>query len=122
MLYLPLKVENVGNSAAVTCTIGLNPKGRDKDKHLYSPARSLSKGNSFRFAIYSENLENDNYGEYTLCLSYYDILGNAYEQNFTYSLKTEGFLRTAVGTLSLDGTQHRLGRKSDKDTVKSIEL
>ena len=111
MFYVPLQVKNVGNGAAVTFAIGLNPKRLDKDKHLFSLPRSLSKGDSFRFAIYSENIENDNYGEYTLCFSYYDILGNAYEQNFTYSIKAGGVQRDTYGALSLDGTQHRLGKE-----------
>ena len=113
MLHLPLKIENVGNGAAVTFSVGLNPMGITKKMQRFTLPTSISKGGSFLMAIYSENLDNMNCGDYSLCLSYYDILGNAYEQNLLYSINSNSFNTEVTGALKLDGTQKRL-RNADR--------
>ena len=109
MLHLPLKVENVGNGAAVTFSVGLNPMGIEKKKQRFILPTSISKGGCYQMAIYSENLDDKNCGDYSLCFSYYDILGNAYEQNLVYSINTNSNNTQMTGALKLDGTQKRLG-------------
>ena len=109
LLYLPLEVENIGNGAATTFSIGLyippySPKTHPKS---FSLARSLRAGEKIKIAIYSENDTQDNTGKYDLCVSYYDILGNQYEQSFIYKIYVDEN-KDIRASLQMNGTQKRL--------------
>ncbi len=109
MLYLPLEIENVGNGAAVSFSVGINNSTLDEKKHMFSRPKSLKVGQKFYISIYSENMDRDNYGEYTVCISYYDILGNGYEQNYKYKIFED--TNHVAGSLEMDGTQKRQEKK-----------
>lgn len=109
LLYAPLIIENVGNGAATTFSVGLYipPYDKEKNPHCFSIARSLKVGEKMRIAIYSENTPKDNVGDYDLCVSYYDIFGNQYEQLFKYRI-----FKNDIGQfgseLRLNGTQRKV--------------
>jgi len=52
----------------------------------------------------SENIDKSNCGEYDMCISYYDILGNGYEQNYTLKI-WEDEKKTITSCLMMNGTQ-----------------
>lgn len=111
-LYLPLEVENVGNGAATTFSIGMYIPPYTPEAHpkCFSLARSLRIGEKIRIAIYSENIQQDNTGDYELCVSYYDIFGNKYEQLFVYRI-FEDSNKSICSTLEIRGTQKRLSNE-----------
>lgn len=107
LLYTPLEIQNVGIGAATVFSVGLYPDNAPKQERLFSLATSLKAGESYRISIYSENWEEDNVGDYNLCISYYDILGNGYEQNYTYTIfKNES--DQMFCSLKMNGTQKRV--------------
>lgn len=109
LLYIPLEVENIGNGAATTFSIGLYipPYSPEKHPKAFSLARSLRVGEKIQVVIYSENDDQDNVGDYEMCVSYYDILGNAYEQLYSYRIFLDGHGELRA-SLQMNGTQKRL--------------
>lgn len=103
-LYTPLEIENVGNGAAATFSIGVNSISVPENKWVFSLARTLNVGQKYQIAIFSENKDNENCGEYSICISYYDILGNGYEQNYKYTISEDEKKRISA-CLMMDGTQ-----------------
>lgn len=114
LLYLPLEVDNIGNGAATTFSIGLYipPYSPEKHPRCFSLARSLRAGEKIRIAIYSENILQDNTGEYELCVSYYDIFGNKYEQKFAYKIFQDD-KENMCASLAIRGTQKRLSGENE---------
>lgn len=109
LLYAPLIIENVGNGAATTFSVGLYipPYDKAKNPHCFSIARSLKVGEKIQIGIYSENTPKDNTGDYDLCVSYYDIFGNQYEQLFKYRI-IKNDIGQFCSELRLNGTQRKI--------------
>lgn len=109
LLCQPIEVSNVGNGAATVFSVGLYipPYSKDNNPKCFSLARSLRTDEKIQIVIYNENNDDSNVGNYDLCISYYDIFGNQYEQLFKYSIfKDEN---GAFGSkLEMKGTQKRI--------------
>lgn len=103
-IYTPLEIENVGNGAATVFSVGINNTKLSKIERIFSIARTLKVGQKFYIAIYSENIDKSNCGEYDMCISYYDILGNGYEQNYTLKI-WEDEKKAITSCLMMNGTQ-----------------
>lgn len=88
LLYHPMDIENVGNGAATSFSVGLYipPYDSIDNPYCFSLARSLKIGEKIKMIIFCEDICESNIGEYELCVSYYDIFGNKYEQLFEYRI------------------------------------
>ena len=107
LLYTPLEIENVGNGAAVTFSIGIKANNNESAKFRYTLPFSLNVGQKCFVYYYSENTYEDNVGDYETIFSYYDILGNGYEQRFVYSIfKDESSQPCAK--FQMNGSQERV--------------
>ena len=103
---MPLEVENVGNGAATVFSIGLNSLKIAPEKWKFSLARNLKVGEKYQIGIFCDDCDEKSCGEYRLCVSYYDILGNGYEQNFKFSV-SENKWRGINVEFRMDGTQQQ---------------
>lgn len=106
LMYLAFEVENVGNGAAVNFSIGINNKTLSQDSHIFSVERALKIGEKYYIAIYCEK-PSKSCGEYIMCISYFDIFRNHYQQTFTYTITAEGNGKF-TGHFRMDGLQKRL--------------
>lgn len=113
-IYTTIEVENVGNGPALFFSVGFNCKEMAKENRKFSIAKNLRVGQKFYISIFSKNPDKKNYGQYDLCLSYYDVLGNGYEQNFQYKLyEVEKFTGSRVmAELRVNGEQKRKRSKA----------
>lgn len=107
LIYLPFEIENVGNGSATVFSVGINNVSVPTDKRMFSLAQTLKVGQKFHVAIYCENPDSKNYGEYDVCISYYDILGNGYEQNYKFEISEDKENRVS-SRLIMDGTQKQV--------------
>lgn len=105
-IYMPLEVENVGNGAATVFSVGFNSLTLAPEKWKFSLARNLKVGEKYQIGIFCDDCDEKSCGEYQLCVSYYDILGNDYEQNFICSVCEEK--RKGINVeFRMDGTQQQ---------------
>lgn len=101
-----LNIVNVGNGVATTFSVGVDKKGAIDKSFNYTLAQSLKVNDSFNTAIFCDNPDARNVGEYEICISYYDLIGNRYEQRLSYTI-SERF-QSIEAELRLNGTQVKI--------------
>lgn len=85
--YTPLEVTNVGNGAAIDLHFGFNKlDNRIKITERYTPPIPLKIDSDLYIAIYADNDQNENCGQYLMEYYYKDIFGNHYVQKQVFEL------------------------------------
>lgn len=91
--YLPLLFKSVGSGPAVNVRRGVQRLPLDGEKK-YTEPRTLLVGEESFLGVYIDTSDEAVFGEYEITLSFYDIVGNQYEQKFGLSVgkddKTDG--------------------------------
>lgn len=87
LLYIPLEVTNVGNGAAIDLHFGFNKLDNGiKITERYTPPIPLKIDSDLYIAIYADNDQNENCGQYLMEYYYKDIFGNHYVQKQVFEL------------------------------------
>ena len=106
IISLPFEVENIGNGAAVAFQFGLNRK--DQSEKKFTHMMTLRQSDKLYLMIYAEEPDTSSRTDYELLFAYEDILGNRYEQNFTFSIPNN----YPIGDIKIDVEAEQTLRKS----------
>ncbi|WP_290072830.1 hypothetical protein [Adlercreutzia caecimuris] len=79
--YLPLLFKSVGSGPAVNVRRGIQRLPLEGEKK-YTEPRTLLVGEESFLGVYIDTSDEAAFGEYEITLSFYDIVGNHYEQKF----------------------------------------
>lgn len=82
LVSAPIEIENVGNGAANTLRIGLNPRAVNDSNYMFITSMPFKVGQKLGIHVYCENLEGSSNGSYDLDIVYEDIYGNRYRQRY----------------------------------------
>lgn len=82
LVSAPIEIENVGNGAANTLRIGLNPRAVNDSNYKFITSMPFKVGQKLGIHVYCENLEGSSNGSYDLDIVYEDIYGNRYRQRY----------------------------------------
>lgn len=86
---VPIQFINIGLGAAVNFRRGIERR-HNQEERRYTQPRTLKPGDACMLGIYVDMSDESVFGEYEICLSYYDVLGNEYTQTFNFSVTMEG--------------------------------
>ena len=113
--YYPLALSSAGNGPAINVTIrmekgGIGPKHDGTGEYRHLPTVQLTVGENVRVGIlFEDRLAPAAMGQYDLVVSYYDTLGNLYQQRHELALlPSEGAGSSVTFGFDLKINQERL--------------
>lgn len=89
VFYLPLLFKSVGSGPAVNIRRGIQRLPLEGEKK-YTEPRTLLVGEESFLGVYIDTSNEAVFGEYEIMLSFYDIIGNRYEQRFGLEIGRDG--------------------------------
>ncbi len=84
---VPIKIENVGNGAAISIRIGFNKKNITTNEKKYVKPLNLKIGDSIYLNFFCTDIKKNDLGEYILEFMYEDIYKNKYIQSYNISIE-----------------------------------
>lgn len=117
LVSAPIEMENVGNGAANTLRIGLNPRAIDDSDYKFITSMAFKINQKLGIHIYCENHNGSSNGYYDLDIVYEDIYGNTYRQRYDVMISDSQDEEKSYVQVATD--QEMIGNKNQVIKTKS---
>lgn len=119
LVSAPIEIENVGNGAANTLRIGLNPRAANDSNYKFITSMPFKVGQKLGVHLYCENLEGSSNGSYDLDIVYEDIYGNRYRQRYDVMISNaqdeeQSYVQVATNQEMIENRNQAIKTKTSK--------
>lgn len=119
IIYIPIRLMNVGKGAAVGARIGVYPAGSEWAGVMYW---TVGPGDYVYLGVYVDTAKEAVLGEYELGIVYYDCLGCQYIQKFDLNVVREGEDNHPAVQMAYYGQRSLLSDEERERMLKNEEV